>query len=1227
MAATAPGSTAALLELLRKSNILPAARLKAVSDLATLPPEPAKAAAVFVQRGLLTKFQAAQLLAGRHKGFRIGPYVIQEQIGRGGMGAVYQAEHLDLSRKVAIKVLAPGKGEDQNLALERFLREARSAAALDHPNIVRIHDVARHNETPYLVMEFVDGDTLQQCVDLGGPLPFEAAAEYVAQAAAGLQHAHEKGFIHRDIKPANLIRDRLGAVKILDMGLARSGDARDKLTELLDEGAVVGTADYISPEQAMNSPDVDARADIYSLGATLFTLVAGKAPFEGNTTQKLMQHQLRTAPPIRDINPDVPDELAAVIAKMLAKKPDDRYQTAAEVVDALSRWAASSTRVLAGLSQTSLGATGTHAALGQLTEANSRRLLSTVRRDPDSAVDAGERTTGVLSAADTLRDPVGEPVAPGTAPKPKRKPATAPRGRARLVAALGLALAAAVAVFAYLAFGNKPVEKAQTPPAPQPSPAVPAPAANPQPAPKPPKAEPPKAEPPRPAPQEEVVYRFDAASVAPFRVRLKGGAVLEGKRGALPAGVAVYALKDGEAGFAAAPIDGTAALSITRHAAAGDTHVAFELERDAAAQGVGLNLKPGTDYKLRVRYRSEGGAQLSASVHTLGYKGGASKTFPAAPAWTTAELRFTRTDPMRSTLAALGPVGSSLAVATVEVVELRGERVRAQLDLVGQEAFVTRSGMTADPADATKKYYLPISHTGPGALPAGWQARVWNPGSEMAAFAEADAGAPVLGVRNLRGSAAMLFTPRFEAPSGVVRVRFDYRATGRDKTLTVKFKSDDQRPAWEVARPSVGDKWQTSDQLVDLKGASGGYLEFHFTDPAPDAAFRLRALGVTEPNSASPDKQMFVLDAAALPDFQNLKTGRDKTAGDDDPRVPGVQFVGWKAETRGAWTCGPVADARAIGITNLNDVLSAQIGVDLEGNPGANLRFEPGQIVRLRVTYRTTGKGRGETYFQNIDDRKTFGQTALPNSNGEWKTVELVTTRGASPLRFLIDTREKGEGNTLFVRSATVSEVGPPRPVTAAPPAPTTGGAQGASRWPEGATIYSLRASAIPAFRVQKEKGGRLGGDAEKLPAGVACQCWRDGAVGDFRCEPVDGVPALGLTNLNDEKSAQFTFALEGALKLRLEPGKGYRVKVSYLTANDATGQATVQAVPGYKGLTVAPLPGTAGEWKTASVSFVRPPAEDRVELRLAVENTAAGEGNTLWIRSVEVVELVAPEK
>ena len=464
MAAIAPASSTDLLDLVRKSNILPAERLLALPGADALPREPAKAATALLKQGFITKFQATQLLAGRHKGFRVGPYVIHDLLGRGGMGAVYLGVHLELQRKVAIKVLAPGKGEDQRLALERFLREARAVAALDHPNIVRIFDVARHNDAPYLVMEHVDGETLQQTLDRDGRVPFEVAAEYVAQAAAGLQHAHEKGFVHRDIKPGNLIRDRFGMVKILDMGLARSASDKDKLTEKLDEGAVVGTADFISPEQAINCPKVDGRADIYSLGATLFTLVAGKTPFDGNTTQKLMQHQMKGAPTLIAADATLPAELSAVVAKMLEKKPGDRIQTAAEVVAALAPWTGASARVLAGLSRTAAGQGDSRASLGDWSLNGSSSRLRTDNGDR-SSIDAAAldltqagKATAAMSASETARSrtPAGLPTMAAREEREEREPKPAPKNRNTVFIAIGLAGAVLIAgiLIGWLAFGR-----------------------------------------------------------------------------------------------------------------------------------------------------------------------------------------------------------------------------------------------------------------------------------------------------------------------------------------------------------------------------------------------------------------------------------------------------------------------------------------------------------------------------------------------------------------------------------------------------------------------------------------------------------------------------------------------------------------------------------------------------------------------------------------------------
>jgi WD40 repeat protein len=363
----APTTANEFLGLARKAGVLDEAALaRAFPEPDELPADPHRCASVLIKSGLLTAFQAKSLLAGKHQGLLISGYRVLEPIGQGGMGVVYKAEHTALRRLAAVKVLPPDKAKDK-VTLERFLREARSAAALDHPNIVRLYDVGQGGGVHFLALEYVDGMTLDRLVERTGPLHFPTAAHYVAQAAAGLQHAHELGFVHRDIKPGNLMVAKDGTVKILDMGLARSLDrAEDKLTEKLDGSTILGTVDYISPEQAINSPDVDHRADIYSLGTTLFALVTGRPPFDGNATQKLMQHQVAEAPRLADVRA-VPVGLSDVVAKMMAKRPEDRYQSAAEVIDALAPWLPATPATFALDGATSASGTVTRAATGRTT--------------------------------------------------------------------------------------------------------------------------------------------------------------------------------------------------------------------------------------------------------------------------------------------------------------------------------------------------------------------------------------------------------------------------------------------------------------------------------------------------------------------------------------------------------------------------------------------------------------------------------------------------------------------------------------------------------------------------------------------------------------------------------------------------------------------------------------------------------------------------------------------
>jgi serine/threonine protein kinase len=338
----APATPDELLDLIQKSGVVDEAKLRnyvqKLKDSSSFPADPAKLAGVLVRDGILTYFQAEQLLQGKYKRFSIGKYKVLEKLGAGGMAQVFLCEHKLMRRRVAIKVLPTAKAEDES-SLQRFYREARAVAAVDHPNIVRAYDIDQDENLHFLVMEYVDGTNLHDLVKKFGPLDITRACHYIYGAAVGLQHAHEMGLIHRDIKPGNILIERSGVVKILDMGLARFfHDSDDALTKQYDEN-VLGTADYLAPEQALDSHTVDTRADIYSLGATFYYLLTGSALFpEGSVAQKLIWHQNRQPRPLRSLRPDVPEEITAIVERMMAKDVANRYQTHAEVMAALSKW-------------------------------------------------------------------------------------------------------------------------------------------------------------------------------------------------------------------------------------------------------------------------------------------------------------------------------------------------------------------------------------------------------------------------------------------------------------------------------------------------------------------------------------------------------------------------------------------------------------------------------------------------------------------------------------------------------------------------------------------------------------------------------------------------------------------------------------------------------------------------------------------------------------------------
>lgn len=297
-----------------------------------------------VRLKLLTLFQANALYQEKPLPLSLGNYVLQDKIGAGGMGLVYKAQHRRMKRIVAIKVLSPAARKKPSV-VKRFLREAEAAAKLSHPNIVAAFDADEINGVPFLAMEFIEGTDLAEFVRKSGPATIEKALDYVLQAARGLEHAHLQGIVHRDIKPANLLLDSHGTIKILDMGLARiqEGDgsaiSATEAAAITQTGNIVGTIDFMSPEQAVDSSQADYASDIYSLGATLFYLLTGKPMYEFESLMsRLIAHRESPIPSICKLRLDAPAQIDTIFQRMVAKKKDERYQSMTDVIRDLTDW-------------------------------------------------------------------------------------------------------------------------------------------------------------------------------------------------------------------------------------------------------------------------------------------------------------------------------------------------------------------------------------------------------------------------------------------------------------------------------------------------------------------------------------------------------------------------------------------------------------------------------------------------------------------------------------------------------------------------------------------------------------------------------------------------------------------------------------------------------------------------------------------------------------------------
>ncbi|MBL9093593.1 MAG: protein kinase [Planctomycetaceae bacterium] len=389
-----------------------------------------------VERGELTDFQAKQLLANRGHTLVLGDYVVLAEIGAGGMGQVYKAQHRRMNRVVALKVMSPAAMKDE-AAVKRFQREVRAAARLDHPNIVTAYDSGEAGNVKYLVMQFVDGGDLSALIKQSGPLPIAQAVDYVVQAARGLGFAHAEGVVHRDIKPANLLLDPKCVVKILDMGLARIEQSDDGLTATEQ---VMGTVDYMSPEQAANTKGVDARADVYSLGCTFWFLLTGKKLYEADTMiARLMAHREAPLPSLVKERDDAPWALEQVLHRMIAKRPEDRFDSMDDVVAALEPFAE--------------GKTSAAAASGARRSAQAPELAAFLKGFGSGG--SASKTSGLSGA--TAKGATSTGAAAAASPQPGDSALVATRSKRRLPWLLGAAVAAAiVCVAAYVGFVNSP---------------------------------------------------------------------------------------------------------------------------------------------------------------------------------------------------------------------------------------------------------------------------------------------------------------------------------------------------------------------------------------------------------------------------------------------------------------------------------------------------------------------------------------------------------------------------------------------------------------------------------------------------------------------------------------------------------------------------------------------------------------------------------------------------
>jgi serine/threonine protein kinase len=298
-----------------------------------------------IRNGKLTRFQAVKLMQGAVIGLILGPYQVLSAIGKGGMGRVYLARDQRTQQLVALKVLPPKMARAKERLLMRFLREMSISQMLSHPHLAQAYETGNHQGIYYIAMEFIPGQNLAKLINREGSLSIRRAARLFGEVCLGLDHAHGQGLIHRDLKPSNIMITPNDHAKVLDLGLAiMEGEGPSDRKVVGGQGYVVGTMDYLAPEQAEDAINVDSRADLYSLGCTLYYTLTGRAPFAGGTSmQKIKRHCTEEPTMASQLNPNIPPAFEAILIKMMAKRPEARYASATEVREALLPWASGET--------------------------------------------------------------------------------------------------------------------------------------------------------------------------------------------------------------------------------------------------------------------------------------------------------------------------------------------------------------------------------------------------------------------------------------------------------------------------------------------------------------------------------------------------------------------------------------------------------------------------------------------------------------------------------------------------------------------------------------------------------------------------------------------------------------------------------------------------------------------------------------------------------------------